>query len=50
MRGLVAAIATAGVFGVTIGLTMPLLALVLEGRGYGETLIGINSAATFVGI
>ncbi len=50
MRGLVAAIATAGVFGVTIGLTMPLLALVLEGRGYGETLIGLNSAATFVGI
>ena len=49
-RGLTAAIGTVAVFGVVIGLTTPLLALVLERRGTGETLIGINSAATFAGI
>ena len=49
-RGLAAAIVTVAVFGVTIGLAVPLIALVLESRGTGEALIGINSAAQFLGI
>ncbi|HEX9646615.1 MAG TPA: MFS transporter [Alphaproteobacteria bacterium] len=50
VRGLVAAISATTLLGTTIGLGLPLFALVLEARGTGETLIGVNSAAQFLGI
>jgi len=50
VRGLVAATSTIAVFGVTVGLTVPLLTLVLERQGYSEGLIGLNAAAQFLGI
>ncbi len=39
-----AAILSISVVGVTIGLGMPLLSIVLENRGYSASLIGLNSA------
>lgn len=50
LRGLIVAIAVAGMLGMTIGLTMPLTAVVLDRNGVAGTLIGINAAAQFVGI
>ena len=41
---LVAVIACIGVVGVTMGLTYPLLSLLLEARGTSRTLIGLNAA------
>jgi len=50
-RWSVVAIAGAmGGYGLTLGLTHPLLSLILEDQGYSSTLIGLNSAATFVGV
>lgn len=47
---IVATIAMMGVFAVTMGLTYPLLSLVLESRGTSSLLIGLNAAMTPVGI
>ncbi len=49
-RGLLAATCTIGVFGITVGLAVPLLALILERDGYSEGLIGLNATAQFLGI
>src|SRR5690606_36994786 len=44
-RSLAAAIATISAVGVAIGLGIPLLSVLLEGRGYSASLIGANTAA-----
>jgi MFS family permease len=44
-----AVVATAAVFGLTYGLTAPLIALDLAEQGFGETLIGANAAMHAVG-
>jgi MFS family permease len=49
-KGIVAAISTIGVFCLTIGLSYPLLALILENRGTSTGLIGLNAAMTPLGI
>ncbi|MEM9207135.1 MAG: MFS transporter [Pseudomonadota bacterium] len=43
LRGIVAAIATISVVGLTTSLSLPLLALILEARGASDTYIGINT-------
>ena len=50
LRGLAAAIFCAALLGMTIGLAMPLIAVTLERREFGSTLIGLNAAAQFLGI
>lgn len=50
IRGLFAATCTIGVFGITVGLAVPLLALILERDGYSEGLIGLSATAQFLGI
>lgn len=47
-RGLVCVLASMGVIGVNVGLFHPLIALNLEARGVGTTLIGLNAATPFV--
>jgi MFS family permease len=47
---LAAAIASIAVFGVTVGLSTPLLTLLLDARGVDPTLNGSNAAVTFVGV
>lgn len=42
--GVIAAIAAMGVFCLTIGLTYPLLALILEDMGASSGLIDLNAA------
>jgi MFS family permease len=50
-RWSVVAIAGAmGAYGLTLGLTYPLLSLILESQGYSSSMIGLNSAATFLGV
>lgn len=49
-RSLVAVIASATVAGLTFGLTIPLLSLLLERGGIGTTWIGLNAAASSVAI
>ena len=44
-RGLAAAIASISVVGIAIGLGMPLLSFVLEGRGFSAGMIGLNRGA-----
>jgi len=43
-RALAAIIGSIAIYGISIGLSGPLLALVLEKRGVGSTLIGLNTA------
>ena len=43
-RSLVAVITCMSLVGITIGLTFPLLSLILESRGYSRTTIGLNAA------
>jgi MFS family permease len=45
-----AVIVTLGIFAVTMGLTYPLLALVLEAQGVDAALIGLNAAMTPLGL
>lgn len=45
-----AVIATATIFGLTYGLSAPLIALALSRRGLGETLIGLNAAMYALGV
>ncbi|MGH7074635.1 MAG: MFS transporter [Stellaceae bacterium] len=47
---LAAAICTIATFGVSIGLSAPLLSLLLNGRGIDPSLNGINAAAGFAGV
>ncbi len=47
---LAALIAIAAVFAMSLGLTYPLLAIILEGQGVSSTLIGMNTAMTPLGI
>ena len=48
--GVIASIAAMGVFCLTIGLTYPLLALILEDMGASSALIGLNAAMGPIGI
>ena len=50
LAGIIGAIACTAIFALTIGLTYPLLAFILEAQGYDETAIGINAAMTPLGI
>lgn len=49
-RNLVAACAAITVFGLTFGMTYPLLSLILESRGVSPDMIGINSAMMPIGV
>jgi MFS family permease len=49
-RGLAAAISSVTVFGIGIGIVLPLLSLLLEARGTDATLTGLNAASTFIGV
>jgi len=48
--GVVAAIATIGIFCLTLGLSYPLLSLILDSMGISTGLIGLNAAMTPLGI
>ena len=50
VRSLIAATGATAMLGVTIGLAMVLLSLVLEQRGFGEIEIGLSAAVQFLGI
>ena len=50
VRNLVAACSAITVFGLTFGMSFPLLSLILESRGVSERMIGINSAMMPIGI
>lgn len=50
LRSYLAPIAAMAVFGMVIGLSAPLLSLILESRGYGSAMIGLNATATAVAI
>ncbi|MEE8544199.1 MAG: MFS transporter, partial [Alphaproteobacteria bacterium] len=45
-RGMVAVIASAAAVGLSLGFTMPLIALLLERDGHSVTMIGLNSATS----
>jgi MFS family permease len=45
-----AVIGIAAVFAMALGLTYPLLAIILEGQGVSSTMIGLNTAMTPLGI
>jgi len=47
-RGLTCVLASMGVIGVNVGLFHPLIALSLEARGHGTTVIGLNAATPFI--
>ncbi len=49
-RNLAAACASITVFGLTFGMTYPLLSLILESRGVSTEMIGINSAMMPIGV
>ena len=49
-RNLFAACAAVIVFGFALGLTYPLLSLLMESRGVSESVIGLNSAMAPIGI
>jgi len=50
LRNLVAACAAITVFGFALGMSFPLLSLILETRGVSSDMIGINSAMMPIGI
>lgn len=50
MPAIASLVATAMIFGLTYGLTAPLLALALSGKGFGEGFIGANAAMHAVGV
>ncbi len=47
-RGAIAAIATISVVGISLGITIPLLSVLMEKQGHSSTLIGANTA--FAGV
>jgi MFS family permease len=48
--GIIASIAAIGIFCLTLGLSYPLLALILDGMGLSTGMIGLNAAMTPLGI
>ncbi|NKB76549.1 MAG: MFS transporter [Gammaproteobacteria bacterium] len=50
LRNLVAACSAIAVFGLAIGMTYPLLSLILETKGVSTDMIGLNSAMMPIGI
>jgi hypothetical protein len=46
----IAVVGAAAVFGLTYGLSAPLIAQVLSKRGLGETVIGLNAAMYALGV
>ncbi len=50
LRGLMAAIASVTVFGLSIGEGAPLMSLLLEARGTDAMLNGLNAASAFIGV
>jgi MFS family permease len=50
LRPLIGLIAALAVMDVTMGLTYPLLALILESRGYSTAVIGLNAAMFPIGL
>ena len=50
VRSLIAATGATAMLGVTIGLAMIFLSLVLKKQGFGETEIGFSAAVQFLGI
>lgn len=50
MLSIAAVVATAAIFGLTYGLTAPLIAVNLAARGAGESLIGLNAAMHAIGV
>lgn len=49
-RARVAVIATVTIFGLTYGLSAPLIALTLDSHGYSEAFIGVNAAMHALGV
>lgn len=49
-RALAAAIACVTVFGLSVGLSVPLLSLLLDERGVNPVLTGLNAGAAFIGV
>lgn len=49
-RALIAAIACVTVFGLSIGLSAPLLSLLLDARGTNPVVTGLNTGAAFIGV
>jgi MFS family permease len=49
-RALAGILSCIGVYGITAGLSMPLMSLILEARGYDRTVIGLNSATMAVAL
>ncbi len=49
-RNLIAACAAIAVFGLSFGMTFPLLSLLLESRGTSSTMIGLNTSMGTLGI
>ena len=49
-RSLAAAMASAAAAGLTVGLTVPLISLILERDGVGATLIGLNTATAALAV
>lgn len=49
-RARAAVIATVTIFGLTYGLSAPLIALTLDHRGYSEAFIGVNAAMHALGV
>ncbi len=49
-RNLIAACAAISVFGFALGITYPLLSLLLEARGVSEGMIGVNASMSPIGI
>ena len=49
-RSIIVVVATVSIVAVTLGLTWPLLSLILESRGVGATMIGLSSASQTLAI
>lgn len=49
-RALAGILSCIGVYGITIGMSLPLMSLILEERGYDRTVIGLNSATMAVAL
>ena len=50
VRSLAAVISLIMVFGITLGLTVPLIAIVLDGQGHSSVAIGLHASTQFLGI
>lgn len=50
VRSLAAVISLIMVFGITLGLTVPLIGIVLDGQGHSSVAIGLHASIQFLGI